>query len=73
MNNETISTLQNNLSRTVLPVEESERGQDTQHAHPPPQDQEDLQTKIFTKLTHNDPTWECFLVYQPGENTDTHT
>ena len=56
MNNETIRTLHNNLSRTVLPVEESEGGQDTQHAHPPPHDQEDLQTKIFTQLKHNDPT-----------------
>lgn len=50
MNNETIlGRIQNDLSRrTILPVEKSEGRQDAEHAHPPPHDQEYLQTeKIF--------------------------
>lgn len=59
MNNETIlGRIQNNLSRrTILPVEKSEGRQDAEHAHPPPHDQEYLQTEKIFNWSRVDP---CF-------------
>ena len=56
MNNETIETLKNNLSRrTILPVEKSEGRQDAEHAHPPPHDQEYPQTEKIVTLIRSKP------------------
>lgn len=57
MNNETIlGRIQNNLSRrTILPVEKSEGRQDAEHSHPPPHDQEYLQTEKILTLIQSRP------------------